>query len=201
MLRRTAGWLERIAFPEARAAGEQWQRRVLNERIDEHLRLLDPKYLGAAEISGANHGELPWRKHVSLDYPAFDLCAELPPAAGTFDVVICEQVLEHVPDPRLAAANLRQLAKPGGRVIVSTPFLIPIHELPAFGMGDYWRFTPRGLRTLLENAGLQVEEMGSWGNRTAVLANLRRWSRYRPWYPVGNESRMPVQIWAFARRP
>ena len=28
--------------------------------------------------------------------------------------------------------------------------MIRVHELPAYGMPDYWRFTPRGLRTLLE---------------------------------------------------
>ena len=35
-------------------------------------------------------------------------------------------------------------------MIVSTPFLIKVHELALFNMNDYWRFTPRGLRTLLE---------------------------------------------------
>jgi hypothetical protein len=41
-------------------------------------------------------------------------------------------------------------------VIVSTPFLIRVHELLLFGMYDYWRFTPRGLQVLLEGAGLAV---------------------------------------------
>ena len=35
-------------------------------------------------------------------------------------------------------------------MIVSTPFLVKVHELPAYAMFDYWRFTPRGLRLLLE---------------------------------------------------
>jgi len=69
-------------------------------------------------------------------------------------------VIEHVVDPVAAAANLRGLCAPGGHVIVSTPFLIRVHE--EWGMQDYWRFTPRGLRTLLERAGFEVDSVDSW---------------------------------------
>ena len=84
-----------------------------------------------------------------------------------YDVVICEQVLEHVVDPFLAAEHLFELCKPGGHAIVSTPFLIKQHELPLYGLRDFWRFTPRGLRTLLERAGFEVDTVASWGNRSA----------------------------------
>jgi SAM-dependent methyltransferase len=136
---------------------------------------------------------------VSLDFPEFDLCAPLE-GERTFDVVICEQVLEHVPDPWAAAANLRRLCAPGGLVIVSTPFLVKVHELP-FYMLDYWRFTPRGLRELLERAGLEVEAVDSWGNRQSVVGNIRGWSAYRPWHSLHNEPEVPLQVWAFARNP
>ena len=120
---------------------------------------------------------------------------------GTFDVVICEQVLEHVVDPFGAARNLRELTVPGGHVIVSTPFLIKVHELPLFGMNDYWRFTPRGLRVLLESAGLEVDTVGTWGNVACVVGNLRRWSAQRPWHPLEDDPELAVQVWAFARNP
>ncbi|MGH2637633.1 MAG: methyltransferase type 12, partial [Actinomycetota bacterium] len=74
-----------------------------------------------------------------------------------------------------------------------------VHELPLFGMGDYWRFTPRGLRTLLERAGLEVERVESWGNRQCVKGNFNRWSAYRPWHSLRNEPDFPLQVWAFAR--
>src|SRR5918994_4538605 len=98
----------------------------------------------AAEISGESHADKPWREYTSLMYPDFDLCAPIEDR-GRFDVVICEQVLEHVDDPWGAAANLRELAVPGGHVIVSTPFLIKVHELALFALRDYWRFTQRRL--------------------------------------------------------
>ncbi len=187
-------------FPEAVSAADQWQRVVMDEAIGAHIDALGAPALGAAEISGANHAHRPWKAHTSLDYPEFDLCAPLVDR-GTFDVVICEQVLEHVVDPWAAAANLRDLTVPGGHVIVSTPFLIKVHELPAFGMNDYWRFTPRGLRTLLERAGLQVDHVHTWGNVPCVVGNLRHWSSYRPWHPLDDDPELAVQVWAFARRP
>ena len=191
---------DRMLFPEAPSAAEHWQRRILNEAIQRFIASLDPSRCAAAEISGDAHAALPWMQYAGLDYPDFDLCAPLS-EERRFDVVICEQVLEHVPDPRTAVSNLRELCVPGGHVIVSTPFLIRVHELPQYDMRDYWRFTPRGLRTLLENEGLEIERVGSWGNRQCVVGNLDRWSAYRRWHSLHNEPDTPVQVWAFARNP
>jgi hypothetical protein len=86
-------------------------------------------------------------------------------------------------------------------VIVTSPFLIKVHELPMYGMHDYWRFTPRGLRLMLEQVGLEVLTIGTWGNRECVTGNLSRWSSYRRWHPLRNDPETPVQVWAFARNP
>jgi SAM-dependent methyltransferase len=189
-----------LLFAEASSGGDQWQRVVLNRSVDQHLASLDPPSCTAAEISGSAQAARPWKQFVSLDYPEFDLCAPLDGHA-TYDVIICEQVLEHVVDPYGAARNLRGLTNPGGHVIVSTPFLIRVHELPLFGMNDYWRFTPRGLRTLLEQAGLQVDDVQSWGNRDCIAGNLDLWPAYRRWQSLENEPDLAVQVWAFARNP
>jgi SAM-dependent methyltransferase len=190
--------LRRLISPDATSGRDQWQRVTLNRSVDEHLRSLGPHGLTAAEISGSAHADKGWREFVSLDYPEFDLCAPLA-AQGPFDVVICEQVIEHVADPSAAAANLRGLCLPGGHVVVSTPFLIRVHE--EWGMQDYWRFTPRGLRTLLERAGLEVDRVASWGNRHVVAGNFDRWPAYRRWHSLRDEPKLPVQVWAFARNP
>jgi hypothetical protein len=89
---------DRLLLPEAASGAEQWQRVVLTAAVDRHLRSLDPPRRSAVEISGAAHAQRPWRRYESLQYPEFDLCAPLSTRA-TFDVVICEQVIEHVPDP------------------------------------------------------------------------------------------------------
>ena len=196
-LRRARG---RLLLPEATSGADQWQRVTLNRAVDLHLYGLRPERLTAVEISGSAQAGKPWKRFVSLDYPEFDLCAPLE-GRGTFDVVICEQVIEHVVDPWAAVRNLRDLCVPGGHVVVSTPFLVRVHELPSYGLHDYWRFTPRGLRTLLEGAGLEVDTVGAWGNRRCVDGNLDRWPAYRRWQSLRNEPDLPVQVWAFARNP
>jgi SAM-dependent methyltransferase len=191
---------DRLLLPEARSGLAQWQRATLNRSIDHHLASLGPAALSAAEISGDGRATQPWKRYVSLNYPDFDLCAPLG-QRERYDVVICEQVLEHVIDPWVAAENLRGLCVPGGHVVVSTPFLVRIHALPAYGMPDYWRFTPDGLRVLLERAGLEVELVESWGNRSCVAGNFDRWPAYRRWHSLRDEPNLPVQVWAFARNP
>jgi SAM-dependent methyltransferase len=186
-------------FPVAPSASDHWQRIVMDREVRAFIASLEPSSSTAVEISGDAHSGDGWKSFHSLNYPEFDICAPSP--QDDYDVVICEQVLEHVVDPWGAVRNLAALCRPGGHVIVTTPFLVKIHELPLYGMRDYWRFTPRGLRLLLEGAGLDVVSVGTWGNRLSVWGNLNRWSAYRRWLPLGNRPDTPVQVWAFARRP
>jgi SAM-dependent methyltransferase len=191
-----------ILYPDSPEPAEHWQRIVMNEAIDAFIESLDPSRLEAAEISGSARTDKPWASHTSLSYPSFDVCEPLQrEQVGRYDIVICEQVLEHVVDPWAAARNLRRMSRPGGHVIVSTPFLVRIHELPEIDMKDYWRWTPRGLALMLEQVGLVVDEVGSWGNRTCVVGNFDAWPGVRRWHSMGNEPDLPVQVWAFAHNP
>lgn len=173
----------------------QWCRLVMNDEIAKIVDQLSPGDCTAVEISGDLHSRRPWRSYERLSYPEFDICSSA--LDRTFDVVICEQVLEHVRNPWAAVRTLGNLCRPGGHIVVSTPFLIKVHNEPA----DYWRFTVAGLRLLLEEAGLEVVSATSWGNRACVRANLHHWVARRPWQPMQNESLVPVVVWAVARQP
>lgn len=88
-----------------------------------------------------------------------------------FDMVICTQVLEHVPDPLLLIKEMARVCKRGGAVIISLPFVYPEHEQPF----DYFRFTRFGMTELLEKAGMKVELMkrdSSTIETLAVLTNV-----------------------------
>lgn len=172
-----------------------WVREVMRRDIEALIELLDPSGLNVVEVSGGRRSGYPWASYTQLAYPEFDLCD--PPAThgGHYDLVICEQVLEHVDNPVTAVHTLKALCAPGGMLLVSTPFLIRIHHHPA----DYWRFTPDGLRKLLECQGLHVEWVRSWGNRAAVRRNLRVWVHYWPWRSLKNDPDVPVMVWALAR--
>ena len=80
--------------------------------------------------------------------------------AGRFSAVLCSEVLEHVARPWVALPNLREVIRPGGWIIVTTLTSFPIHGFP----DDYYRFTPSGLKLLMEDAGfkdVQTENQGS----------------------------------------
>ncbi len=173
----------------------QWLRAVMIEDTRRVFESLDPPSLEVAEISGDLWTEMPWASRMQFDFPEFDLCrppAELP---GPFDLVICEQVLEHVPDPLKAVATLRGMCKDGGYVYVSTPFLVRLHDWP----GDYWRFTPDGMEILLRSQGLEPLWVRSWGNRSAIAANFDRWVPRLPFGSLRNEPHLPAVVWALAR--
>jgi SAM-dependent methyltransferase len=68
----------------------------------------------------------------------------LPVEDGSFDVVLCNQVLEHCDDPARAVRELRRATAPRGRVLASTHGVMPYHPSPT----DYWRWTHAGLEKL-----------------------------------------------------
>ncbi|MBV8392493.1 MAG: methyltransferase domain-containing protein [Alphaproteobacteria bacterium] len=67
----------------------------------------------------------------------------------SFDLVICNHVLEHTVDPKRAAQNIEALMKPGGLAYIATPWSQAFHAAP----DDYWRFSLRGLALIF--SGLQ----------------------------------------------
>ena len=63
------------------------------------------------------------------------------------DVIVALEVFEHVPNPAHAAASCYSALPEQGKLILSTPWIIPIHDRPH----DYYRFTPAALRTVLKD--------------------------------------------------
>lgn len=88
----------------------------------------------------------------------------LPFKAATFDVVLFSEVLEHLADPQLALVEIARVLKPGGKLILTTPFLYMMHEIPF----DHFRFTSFGLVGLLGRAGLNVDDVRHRGTVIAV---------------------------------
>ena len=62
---------------------------------------------------------------------------DIPVDDGHFDRVICNQVLEHVPEPEKAVAELYRVLKPGGRIFLSAPLFFAEHQKPY----DFFRYT------------------------------------------------------------
>lgn len=72
-----------------------------------------------------------------------------------FDRVICNQVLEHVPEPEKAIAELHRVLKPGGRVFLSAPLFYAEHQKPY----DFFRYTQFALRRIFEEVGFEIDRI------------------------------------------
>ena len=76
-----------------------------------------------------------YRRERYASIVADDLMAGNPNTpSNAFDIVVCEQVLEHLPRVDLAIAALERVAKPGGRVCVGVPIFLP----PLAAARDAW---------------------------------------------------------------
>lgn len=90
------------------------------------------------------------------DGPGIDFVGSaeaLPFADNSIDLVVTQEVLEHVPDPFQSMREIHRVLKPGGSAFVQLPFIIGYHPCPQ----DYWRFTEHGIRHLAEQAGFVAQ--------------------------------------------
>jgi SAM-dependent methyltransferase len=99
-------------------------------------------FVDAAEVVGF---DVPGNPHADL-HGSIDA---IPVEDASFDVVLCLQVLEHVPDPAAAVRELRRAVRPRGRVLLSTHGVYPFHPNP----DDLWRWTHQGLERVFLASG------------------------------------------------
>jgi hypothetical protein len=132
-----------------------------------------------------------------MNYPKFDICNDT--LDRQFDIVIADNVWEHLSYPYRATKNVHSMLRPNGYFINITPFLCRYHGVPI----DCSRWTAVGMAYFLEEAGgfdRARIQTGSWGNRSAVIGNLRRWMR-RGWRRnLPNDLRYPITVWAIAQK-
>jgi SAM-dependent methyltransferase len=149
-----ARWLEQ----EARAAGSGYRVLDVGCGIKPYFPFFEPY---ASEYVG-----------VDIDNPAAELegaVEALPVADASFDLVLCNQVLEHADDPTQAVRELRRVVAPGGRVLASTHGVQVYHPAP----DDLWRWTHAGLERLFRtNADWSEVTVRPASGTTACVAML-----------------------------
>lgn len=69
-----------------------------------------------------------------------------------FDAVLCNQVLEHVFNPDEFLAEIERVLRPGGKLLLTVPFVWDEHEQP----WDYARYSSFGLKALLAKQGFMI---------------------------------------------
>jgi SAM-dependent methyltransferase len=89
--------------------------------------------------------------YAHIDYVS-DITA-IPVADATFDVILCTEVLEHVPRPIEALCEMARVTKPGGRLFLTAPLGSGLHQEPYHFYGGY---TDHWYRKFLTEFGCDV---------------------------------------------
>ena len=149
--------------------------------------LVSPLNACKGRVLDVGAGEAPWRDLMppEVDYVGVDadLSGEfgmrrqsniiyydgkkLPYEDGSFDYVLCTEVLEHVPDPFAFLTDLQRVLRQDGTLILTVPWSARLHHLPY----DYGRFTRFGLAALLHATGFTHVTIEERGNDITVIAN------------------------------
>ncbi|MCC6384454.1 MAG: class I SAM-dependent methyltransferase [Bacteroidia bacterium] len=105
-----------------------------------------------------------------------------------FDYVFCTEVMEHVPEPGSLLKEIYRVLKPGGILIMTTPFMVPLHEEPY----DFYRYTKHGIKHLLTKAGLTPLCITAFAGYTGVLISMLVQPQLRFWNVMAKAIHLPV---------
>jgi SAM-dependent methyltransferase len=168
-----------VPRPDARCpiCGSLERHRMARRFLERRTDLFDPRPKRMLHIAPEPVLEALFRRRPQIDYLSADL---LDPRAmvrmditdiqypdGSFDVIFCSHVLEHVPDDRRAMREIRRVLKRGGWSAIQVPVAAgPTREDPSitdpaererlFGQSDHVRSYGSDFKDRLEGAGFQV---------------------------------------------
>ena len=112
--------------------------------------------------------------YIGLDWPQYMQSAlpdvlgnalHIPLASQSADTVLATELMEHLPSSDQFLEEIARVLRVDGVLILSVPFLEPLHEEPR----DYFRYTPFSLRLLLKQHGFSIEHSwarGGWWSVT-----------------------------------
>jgi SAM-dependent methyltransferase len=178
---------------------EQWIRVVMKQETQQLIAGIKPTTLDVLEISGTQWQGFEFASYESLGYPDFDICKSA--TNRSYDLIIAEQVFEHLLWPYRAGRNVYSMLRPGGYFLITVPFLIRVHHCPV----DCTRWTEIGLRYFLAECGFPLEQVqtDSWGNRQCLQSHAKQGAcdfYIKYWHSLKNEKLYPASVWAIAKK-
>ncbi|MDX9706490.1 MAG: bifunctional 2-polyprenyl-6-hydroxyphenol methylase/3-demethylubiquinol 3-O-methyltransferase UbiG [Azospira sp.] len=133
---------------------------------------LSEKALGVARLHLLESGRSVDYRHTSAE----SLAGE---EAGSYDVVTCLEMLEHVPDPASTIAACAALAKPGGHVLFSTINRNPkAYLLAVIGAEYILRMLPKGTHDYAKF--IKPSELTRWAKSVGLEPNEVIGMSYNP---------------------
>ena len=104
----------------------------------------------------------------------------LPFCSESLNSIIMNEVLEHVFEPRKLLSEIYRVLKPGGKVLITVPFIWDEHEQPY----DFARYTSFGLKYLLEKNEFIIEyskKNGSYLNTMTQMISSYIYTMIHRW--------------------
>lgn len=125
------------------------------------------KYDGVGNNKGLQTGD--------FDYGTLNIISDIsdiPEPDGSFDAIMCTEVLEHIPQPELAIEEFARLLRSGGHLILTAPFCSLTHFAPYHYVTGFNRYF---YEYLLSKYGFEIIEIQKSGSFFDYLAQeIRR---------------------------
>lgn len=155
-------------------------RKIISEAIQKHSNKL------SGRILDYGCGSMPYKRFFySSEYVGVDIEVSghpeemkkadvyfdginLPFDDSSFDGVLASEVFEHVFDLKACLKEIHRVLKPGGKMLVTCPFVWPLHEQPY----DYARYTPHALEHLFKGAGFNILVSEKGGTPIEVIGQM-----------------------------
>jgi len=93
----------------------------------------------------------------------------LPFTNEKFDCIFASEVFEHLFNLPEILPELNRVLKPGGKLLITCPFVWPEHEVPY----DYARYTLFALTSILEKAGFKINTVDKSGNFFMAVQQMK----------------------------
>ncbi len=99
---------------------------------------------------------------------------DLPLKSDTCGLVTAFDILEHIDEDYLAAAEIARVLKPGGTALIAVPCDMALWSAHDDEVGHVRRYSRSGLVSVVQKAGLTVDEVWSWNVLLRPVVALRR---------------------------
>jgi len=169
--------------------------------VTEWMERIPGDQLSVLDVGGRYQPYRPLLKNRVSQYVALDVLrtvlvdvvgngSQIPFRSECFDLVLATGVFEYFPEPRVAAAEIHRVLKPGGHLIMSVASVYPrvVDE-------EHWRYLPAGLKSVLSPfAGVEiVPEVASIGGFFRFLAtSLDIFSKYDALRSIVRHTAIPL---------
>jgi SAM-dependent methyltransferase len=164
-----------------RRAGVPQSPRILDAGCGTGRNLVEFAHLGEAEGVDASDEAVEFCRRRGLSGVRRAALEELPFDDGRFDLMLATDVIEHLDDPRRALAELRRVAAPGARLVLTVPAYMWLWSSHDESMHHRRRYTARRLAADVSAAGW-VPEVRSYffSGMLPAVAAVRTTRRLRP---------------------